>query len=236
MNEILQHVFFRDFFLNCVNANTCSCYSFIFFSGIIFHCIFIQWMNICSSCGIPFGLIHVLPLRIVLLRTFCKHCLSPMCKCNVLRGGIVGWVCTCLLLLDLYFYQQCINICIKTQTWSLVDLQAGPGSMKDSSPTPGVLGLTPTVPMLGAVSRPQPWESNVLLRSFGWYMWLNPVKASVYTFKILVVECRDLLILQPPTSMDWSAPSVSPCPLWTRSRLQTKNEICFLLLHLFMNT
>lgn len=179
MNKILQHVFFCDFFLNCVNANTYSCHSFIFF---LWHNIPLHIYTINEYlffCGIPLGLINILPLRIVLLRTFCKRCLRPMCKCNVLRSGIVDWAWTCLLLLDLYFYQQCINICIKTQTWSLVDLQAGLGSMKDSSLTPSVLGLRPTVPTLGAVSRTQPWDSNVLLRSFGWYMWLNPVKASV---------------------------------------------------------
>ena len=33
----------------------------------------------------------------------------------------------------------------------------------------------PTVPTVGAISRRQPWESE-LLRPSGWYMWPNPVK------------------------------------------------------------
>lgn len=66
----------------------------------------------------------------------------------------------------------------------------------------------------------QPWDSNVSLRLSGWYMWLKPVKASVWAFKILIGGLRDLLVLQllktslidkfpclfklPPNSLEWS--------------------------------
>lgn len=55
-----------------------------------------------------------------------------------------------------------------------------------------------TVLTVGAVLRMQPWESKVLLRPSGLYMWLNPIKTSIWTLKIQVGRCRDLLISQPP--------------------------------------
>lgn len=94
--------------------------------------------------------------------------------------------------------------------------------------------IVPTVLALGAVSRKQPWESDVLLRPFGWYTWLNFVKASIWNFRILLGRCRDLLVLllpSPhkatfmckfpywsnllPTNLEWSACSLgSPCLLY----------------------
>ena len=76
----------------------------------------------------------------------------------------------------------------------------------------------PTIPIAKAIWRATTWELCVL-RLFGWYMWLNSVK----TFKILVAECEDLLVLWlPKTNLKckflpvWSGlplSSVSLCPL-----------------------
>ena len=50
------------------------------------------------------------------------------------------------------------------------------------------------------------WELYVLTL-FGWYMWFNPVK----TFKILVAECEDLLVLWlPKTNYKWKF-----LPVWS---------------------
>lgn len=75
-------------------------------------------------------------------------------------------------------------------------------------------------------------------------IWLNPVKASIYTFKILVGRCNDLLILQlpkvsltckflcllnlPPVNLEWSASFllfmyISSCPLCTGTNLKINN-------------
>lgn len=45
-------------------------------------------------------------------------------------------------------------------------------------------------------SRMQTWESNVLVKPSGRYMWLTTIKASIYTFKVLE-GCRDLHIGHP---------------------------------------
>ena len=54
-----------------------------------------------------------------------------------------------------------------------------------------VLGMytLPTVPTVGAVPRTRTWENKVLLRPSGQHTWLNPVKASLWTFKILAGGC-----------------------------------------------
>lgn len=56
----------------------------------------------------------------------------------------------------------------------------GTGNERLLTPSP-VLGMyiLPTVSALGTTLKMQPWESIVLLRTCGWYMWLNPTKASV---------------------------------------------------------
>lgn len=52
-----------------------------------------------------------------------------------------------------------------------------------------------TISTLGAVSVIQPWESNVFMMPSGLNRWLNPVKACIWTFKVLVDRCRNLLML-----------------------------------------
>lgn len=61
----------------------------------------------------------------------------------------------------------------------------GTGDFPHSSAL-GMYGLTPIL-TVEAVWRPQPWEREVLLRASELCMWLNPIKASLSTFKILTV-------------------------------------------------
>ena len=112
--------------------------------------------------------------------------------------------------------------------WSFVgeghweDMAAGPRHSEAPHPLSILeIYVLLTIPIVGATSRMQPWESKVLLRPSGLNIWLNPVKASIYTFKILVGRCRDLFILWPPktsfvnkfpclltlplTNLEWSA-------------------------------
>lgn len=58
----------------------------------------------------------------------------------------------------------------------------------------------PTIPKLAATSRTRMhwWESKVWLRPSRLYTWLNPVKASTSTLRILTVRWGNLLILQLP--------------------------------------
>lgn len=63
-----------------------------------------------------------------------------------------------------------------------------------------------------------------MLRILAWHMWINPVKASLYTFKIWRVSTRTHLTYccprqtwyvrnLPPTALEWSASFfTSPCP------------------------
>lgn len=106
MNIILERAFFCDSFLNFICTDACSCCSLIFLCCIIFQWIFIQWINISLlSYRRPFGLILIFFFP---LRTFCKYCLRHMCKCYVLKSGIVDHnICYCLLLLEnteLFFF------------------------------------------------------------------------------------------------------------------------------------
>ena len=61
--------------------------------------------------------------------------------------------------------------------WLLGDPQAGP---RHSEPPDSCSGNVYSVRHSHSQShfKTQPWESNVLLRQFGLYMWLNPIKAS----------------------------------------------------------
>ena len=89
------------------------------------------------------------------------------------------------------------------------------------------------LPRVEAAPRTQLWESKVLLRSSGWFMWLNLVKTStetwwfwwagieIYSFcgcpRQVVCKFPCLLKL-PATSLEPSASSgVSPCPPCPRS-------------------
>lgn len=100
-------------------------------------------------------------------------------------------------------------------------LELFPGNWRLFTPPP-VLGMyiSATVPTLGVTSRTQTQESNVLLRLFALYMWLKPIKASMYSLQILVGGYRDLnlscrhprqacqfpsLWIRPTTHMEWSA-------------------------------
>lgn len=86
---------------------------------------------------------------------------------------------------------------------------------------PLVLGMCalPTVPIAGAPPKTWPWESMVLRLSV-LNMWLISVKASTWTFRILVARFRSLLALchlksslickfpcllkLPPSDLEWS--------------------------------
>lgn len=57
---------------------------------------------------------------------------------------------------------------------------------------------SPLVLILEAALVTKPWESNMLLRQSRIFMWLNPIKDSIWTLKILVSGHEDLLILWLP--------------------------------------
>ena len=89
--------------------------------------------------------------------------------------------------------------------WQPVDLGAGPGQgnwkLLASSPGLGMYVLY-TIPPWELFSRTRPRENSVFLRSSGLRMWLNPVKISIETFKILAGRGGDLFILwRPKTSL-----------------------------------
>lgn len=70
-----------------------------------------------------------------------------------------------------------------------------------SSPVLGRYVLL-NVTTLRAISGKHFWESKALLRSSGWYMLLNPVKAPLYKLlRILTGMCRDLLICGLPQAL-----------------------------------
>ena len=94
--------------------------------------------------------------------------------------------------------------------------------VEDFHPFP-VLGMHiwPIVPAWGATSSGmKPWGNHVLSRPFELYTWLNPIKASTQTLKILGARCTELLIMPlpktsilsslgllnlPPTNLEWPA-------------------------------
>lgn len=75
-----------------------------------------------------------------------------------------------------------------------------------TSPSPPILGMyiLLTIPTLGAISRMQPWETNVLLRPSELCTWLNHLKASIQPLKVLEGRCRDLFILWLPKTTLYS--------------------------------
>lgn len=84
-----------------------------------------------------------------------------------------------------------------------------------------------TIPIVGAISMMQPWESEVFLRHLAGVRDRILI-SSIWTFETLAGKCVDLvlpplktslicnfpcLLTLPPTNLDWSASSlVSPCP------------------------
>lgn len=78
--------------------------------------------------------------------------------------------------------------------WLIQELGLGNWELLTFSPVLGMY-IPATVPT--AILRLQPWQNNVLRRS-GWYTWLNPIKASIWTSKILVGMGGEMLILQLP--------------------------------------
>ena len=83
-----------------------------------------------------------------------------------------------------------------TTSWPVIWTLAIGGS----SPSPLSLECTFCLrfPQQELFSRTQPWDSNVLLRPSGLDTWLNFVKSSMQTFKILAGACGDLLLLWLP--------------------------------------
>lgn len=78
-----------------------------------------------------------------------------------------------------------------------IDPGAGPWASRRSHPSSFLeMYVQPTVPTLAAISRRQPWESSVLLRSSGLNMWLNPSWGFYINFKILKGGYGNILVLQ----------------------------------------
>ena len=77
--------------------------------------------------------------------------------------------------------------------------ESWPQAIRGSSAPPPSLKCTfyPLFPQREPFSRTQSWESKVLLRPSGQYIWLNPVKVSIQTFKTLASGREDLLIVLP---------------------------------------
>lgn len=82
------------------------------------------------------------------------------------------------------------------KTWPLVHPQAGCRQLEASHPLPILrIYVLSSLPTLGAISRMQPCENNVLLRPTGLDMWAGPCWGLYRNFKILAGGCRDLLTL-----------------------------------------
>ena len=73
-------------------------------------------------------------------------------------------------------------------------------------------------------SKDRALNRNVLLRLSGLGTWLNPVKASIYTFKILASGCRILFILQ--------LPKISLISFLIKSATYQSGVVCLFLLSL----
>ena len=73
----------------------------------------------------------------------------------------------------------------------------------------------------------QPWNHRVLLIPLRWYSWLDPVKASIYTFKILMDGYRDLPLQLPKTSKFPCLLKLPPANLeWSASFLHLSLDLC----------
>lgn len=83
--------------------------------------------------------------------------------------------------------------------WLLVEPRAGPEQSEAPHPLPCPWSVClPTAPTAGgSVFRTQPWEGSVL-RLSGHNMWLNSLKPSLQTFKVLVRGWGYLLVLKAP--------------------------------------
>lgn len=80
------------------------------------------------------------------------------------------------------------------------DLWDAPGYLIGWASVLGIY-IPPIVSIVGAVSRIQSWESNVLLRTSGLTTWLNPSKASMSKFRILAGRCGGLFTLYLPKTI-----------------------------------
>ena len=74
------------------------------------------------------------------------------------------------------------------QTWQPQITEAGHANLTT---------IPPGWPM-GGIFKDSNLREQCVLRPSGWYMWLNLVKASIETFKILTGRCGVLLIFWPP--------------------------------------
>ena len=95
------------------------------------------------------------------------------------------------------------------RTWSPTDLWAGLRHLGAPQPPPCSWSVHPAICSYdGNCSKDvQPWESNVLLRPSRLYMWLNPIKASMWTFKILEGRLQNSIhLLVPKTNLIWKFP------------------------------
>lgn len=61
--------------------------------------------------------------------------------------------------------------------------------------------LRPPFPKWEPFSRTRPWERNVLLRPYGWYRWLNPIKVSTWTLRSWWQMWRSTGLAAPMTSL-----------------------------------
>lgn len=109
------------------------------------------------------------------------------------------------------------------RTWPQVVRATGDSLSLPPIPIPRI--PHPTIPTLAAISRTQPWESNVLFRPSERYTWVSPVKGSLSTLKMQVGRHADLPVLRlrktspvpkflcllnlPATNREWSDSSFS---------------------------
>ena len=89
--------------------------------------------------------------------------------------------------------------------WLPSKLDLGNGKLLIPSPLIG-MHISSTISIMGSTSRIQPWESKVCLTTSGWYRWLNPIKTSIQTFKILMGGTdaeAEAPTLWPPDANSW---------------------------------
>ena len=81
------------------------------------------------------------------------------------------------------------------------------GNGKLLIPTPLIgMHISSMISIMGSSSRIQLWESKVCLTTSGWYRWLNPIKTSIQTFKILMGGTdaeAEAPTLWPPDANSW---------------------------------
>lgn len=121
------------------------------------------------------------------------------------EGGIVN-TANCYSKLIWSLLTEVIN-----RTRLLVDTRVGSGQLEAPHPCLGMY-ILPTIPIQGAISSMQPWNSRVLLRPPGLGIWLNPIKPLYKVLRFWAVVWT-LLFLQPTrTSLRSKSPFLWKLP------------------------